>query len=863
MNFKKKIESIENDYSGKDELILNVLNLLKNYVKNIKTEKNESDLVNMISDNIKEMIIRFQKENKRAVSGGIISLAGVILSHRENSYLWRLIGWSRLANFFDDNSKFEEELLLLTVKIALKKDLPILPELYDWYVNNTNEKYIPRAETYKLTDKDFFELMDFKIDGMSKVKKYYDENNLKQARKEYINFLKENKTLDNDCLLEPRNYSLEEADEICNNIFTLRAHMVHKHNYGPVIDWNTILMNDKESNVSINWHPHLRVLAKAYKETGKDKYINKLIQLWKSWYQQNPIPNIRRNIGPWRTLEAGSRSWRTWPAILNTFLGANVSPEIIFNFCKCYIEQAHYLLTHKAGGLNNWYQVESCGLATIAALFPEYKYSEYVYEIAVERITRINEICFLPDGFQYEGSATYHFFPYSGNAVFYRIAEEMNKKVPERFKKRFEKISDIFVYTAQPDLNLPMIQDTNPELTPAARGTDLALKILGKEEWKYISSDRKRGKPPAKTSCTFPHAGYYIMRESWQPDSQYLFFDSGYFGSNHQHEDKLNFILFGGGRILIGDPGIYQYKRDAFERYFRSSLGHNSIIIDGKEQCRARFGSHEEKPDPDSRWENEKEFLFAGGSYRDGFTEIGNHSREQDPEALERDLIHTRSIFHPRGGYYLIQDKITGNKNKKRRIDQIYHLAPIIQSPDPEGIRPVEFEKKNKTSILTTEKDYSNLYLKSVGLEKPDKLLDICGQKDPEVRGWFALYGKQPSPDINFVFEKNLPAYLYTFILPLPEGNNSIPVVNSYSLEQGKGLYIELKTDNTKDYLLISENGVQKMKSCNLEATAEVAWCRFNKNKLIKFGLVNGSKMQHEGKVIWKSENNRTYSKEI
>ena len=50
-------------------------------------------------------------------------------------------------------------------------------------------------------------------------------------------------------------------------------------------------------------------------------------------------------------------------------------------------------------------------------------------------------------------------------------------------------------------------------------------------------------------------------------DAFYLLFDAGYYGLGHQHEDKLDFVLYAHGRTLIDDPSIYQYKQDEFEPY--------------------------------------------------------------------------------------------------------------------------------------------------------------------------------------------------------------------------------------------------------------------------------------------------------
>ncbi|MEE9463752.1 MAG: heparinase II/III family protein [Bacteroidales bacterium] len=109
----------------------------------------------------------------------------------------------------------------------------------------------------------------------------------------------------------------------------------------------------------------------------------------------------------------------------------------------------------------------------------------------------------------------------------------------------------------------------------------------------YLATERQDARHEVATLC--------VMRDKWGPDGQALIFDAGYFGSGHQHEDKLNFVYYAGGRELIGDPSIYSYKPDEFEPYWRGSWGHNTIVIDGLTQHRALVPP-EEMPDPDRRF---------------------------------------------------------------------------------------------------------------------------------------------------------------------------------------------------------------------------------------------------------------------
>ena len=53
----------------------------------------------------------------------------------------------------------------------------------------------------------------------------------------------------------------------------------------------------------------------------------------------------------------------------------------------------------------------------------------------------------------------------------------------------------------------------------------------------------------------------------------------------HGHADALSFVLNIGDREILVDPGTYAYHTDpAWRRYFRSTLAHNTVGIDGEDQ---------------------------------------------------------------------------------------------------------------------------------------------------------------------------------------------------------------------------------------------------------------------------------------
>jgi hypothetical protein len=53
----------------------------------------------------------------------------------------------------------------------------------------------------------------------------------------------------------------------------------------------------------------------------------------------------------------------------------------------------------------------------------------------------------------------------------------------------------------------------------------------------------------------------------------------------HGHADALSFVLYGKHEPLVVDPGVYSYHEKSWRDHFRSTKAHNTVCIDGQDQC--------------------------------------------------------------------------------------------------------------------------------------------------------------------------------------------------------------------------------------------------------------------------------------
>ena len=91
---------------------------------------------------------------------------------------------------------------------------------------------------------------------------------------------------------------------------------------------------------------------------------------------------------------------------------------------------------------------------------------------------------------------------------------------------------------------------------------------------------------PNDTMTVFKDAGYAVLQDKNQ---SYLFFDAGPMGpkhiQGHGHADALSFVLYGRGRPLIVDPGVFSYHNKFWRDHFRNTMAHNTVAIDNQDQC--------------------------------------------------------------------------------------------------------------------------------------------------------------------------------------------------------------------------------------------------------------------------------------
>lgn len=510
----------------------------------------------------------------------------------------------------------------------------------------------------------------------------------------------------------------------------------------PLVHWsrlnylNADLFGDKKITWELNRHQYFITLGQAYWLTGDERYAQTFVEHVNSWMDQNP-PKLGVNWAS--SLEVAFRSI-AWIWALHFFKDA-LPPETFSRLCKFLYLNARHLETFLSTYFspNTHLTGEALGLYYIGALMPEFKESarwrNKGLEILLAQLPRHVQ----SDGVYFEQSSYYHRYTTDFYLHLRVLLSNADVAVPAVLDEKLRLLLDHLMYIMRPDGTTPLFGDddggrllsffaapANDFRATLATGAALferadykfvagdavedALWLLGPAEKEQvrkrglpplIESNQRRGQAPVpdlftfdqivatepeKQSVAFPAGGYYVMRDGWTADSNYLLFDCGPHGTDncgHAHADALSFELAVKGKTLLIDPGTYTYTGSKEMRdWFRSSEAHNTLTVDN-ESSSASDGPFSWKTiarSECSSWITEESFDYVAGSH-DGFMRLAEPAK------------HTRSILFIKNRYWVLRDVVetAGAHDLQAR----FHLAP--------GFGPLPLRPNDNTVRVVSE----------------------------------------------------------------------------------------------------------------------------------------------------------------
>ena len=524
-----------------------------------------------------------------------------------------------------------------------------------------------------------------------------------------------------DSLCAKGAYSKEVADKAVRG--EMREVNVDYTFEGGEIDF---LFNPTEENGPLNhewlWqfnrHGYWGAMARAYTETGDEKYARAFSRQLLKWIAQTELPENWNGPGSaWRTIECGLRLLGSWQV---TFDGFRKSPEVADVTLLLMIASMHrqsvHLVAHPRTG--NWLMMESNGVFTFSSLFPELSDAEENRKIAADRLLRELEVQLLPDGMQYELSPDYHSVVFHCAANFCKLSLALGREedVPYGYRELLRRAADAVIRLSTPAHTQPRTNDTFT--IPTANFFRGMETLLGDSPvYRYFATNRAEGTPPTEenASAFLPYAGFAVMRSDWGPDAAYLCFDVGPLGVAHIHQDKLNINLYKGSSELIYDDGGGQYEQSAARTYALSGYGHNTVLVDSLAQNRSEPKTVSEPID--AGWTSNERFDYAVGTYEDAF---GPYK--------EMLASHKREVLFVKPDFFCVTDTLRSLDGRAHDFEVLFHL-------DTTSVRKLTGQPNAIISEFGGDDELVIVPIDKAG--RTPTLSMVSGAESPTMRGWY------------------------------------------------------------------------------------------------------------------------------
>ncbi|MEU3502358.1 alginate lyase family protein [Streptomyces hundungensis] len=488
-------------------------------------------------------------------------------------------------------------------------------------------------------------------------------------------------------------------------------------------------------------HQYLTVLAAAYAITGEDRYAERVAQHLRSWWAVNPP---LRGVHWISGIELGIRllSWVWIRRLLDGWSGA---PALFENNAVAVNQVWHHQrwladFPSRGSSANNHVIAEAAGQFAAACAFPWFSTSARWRSGALRSLERHLRANTFASGLNRELATEYHGLVLELGLAAVAEADASGVPVPDSVRRVLLGMTDALAAVVDSRLRPPRQGDADDGhgLVVDGAGTDRWASLLATGEavfgrldwWPTVTGTdvrtpllaalirpRPSGAPapavarPATRPDHFPDAGLTILRG---PGGLWCRCDGGPHGflsiAAHAHADALSVEVRHDGVDVLADPGTYCYHgQPEWRRYFRSTLGHNTLQLDGADQsvsggpflwtrhARSRVLGMDRSEAGVVRWCAE----------HDGY----------------RDSVHRRRVeLAAAGGELRITDEVRG---PRRAVRLAFHLGPLITA-DLVGNR----------ASLTWSRDGEG---RSATLDLPHQLSWRAhrGESDPPL-GWYS-----------------------------------------------------------------------------------------------------------------------------
>ena len=184
-----------------------------------------------------------------------------------------------------------------------------------------------------------------------------------------------------------------------------------------------------------------------------------------------------------------------------------------YTTAKTYLECLLRLSIHPTPAI-----IATTEIGIAARLFPEFQWSEHFHKLALHRCQWIAEVFFHADGFHKDRTWHAQVEAITHFAKFLSVHKETAARIHdlEDIQTFLEKLVTTCIRLSKPDDTFPPLSQLPATDFDAAELCQIVDSNFKREDFSY----------PDTTSFALPQTGCYVMRDRWETDAQYLFFDA-------------------------------------------------------------------------------------------------------------------------------------------------------------------------------------------------------------------------------------------------------------------------------------------------------------------------------------------------
>lgn len=640
---------------------------------------------------------------------------------------------------------------------------------------------------------------------------------------------------------------VERADLICQGYFDLLG--LRALHFGEPVDWHlepvsgkrapllhwscmdeldSDLTGDKKITWELNRHQYLMTLGRAYWHTRDERYAQTFVAHLDAWMDRNP-PKLGINWAS--SLEISFRAI-SWLWALHFFKNSShLTPQFFLRALKfLYLHARHletYLSTYSSP--NTHLTGEALGLFYLGTLLPEFRLAPRWRSLAKRILISELDRQIHPDGVYFEQSSYYQRYTTDFYIHLLILMRANNEAIDAGIEKKLTALLDHLMYITRPDGTTPFFGDddggrlvTLDERAPndfrATLSTGAAL--FARTDYKYVAGelaeetiwllggekarafDRLDARPPAHCSIAFASGGYYVMRDGWGRDANYLLIDCGPHGTlncGHAHADALAFDLAARGRTLLADPGTCTYTGSKEVRdYFRSTPAHNALTMDGQSSSvtDGPFSWKRVAHASTRVWESRERYDYFEGEH-DGYMLL-------DPSGT-----YIRSLLFLKNDYWIIRDRVAATG--RHRYDLNFHFAA--------GAIPGIEADAGGAAVRERKEGLPGLEIFSLGLNFEGK----NGEWHIE-DGWLSeRYGERSQAPV-CIFSQQLNGCSEFVSLLIPRRGHE-PKAHAREIDAEAGRAFEILDGDSLDVLILGRGALAKAR--HIASDFEWSWARF------------------------------------